>query len=221
VGDAEFQKKAIGKMQDVSKQDGRTVLFVSHNMNAVKSLCKQSILLDKGGVEIYADTNYVISNYLKSKIIDANFNIKNVTEKCTDNISIEKILINSKENNAFIKNSDKTFTIELVGNLKSDTKLGFEFRIFDIYGNPIAIYSPNHMSGEIDYFKKGDFSISKTINTPENITHGHFMGEFSITYPGISYYFKTTPYFNIEFEGKMIASGIPFEFDKDGIINLD
>ena len=48
VGDAEFQKKAIGKMQDVSKGEGRTVLFVSHNMAAVKSLCKTGVVLKNG-----------------------------------------------------------------------------------------------------------------------------------------------------------------------------
>ena len=48
VGDAEFQKKAIGKMQDISKSEGRTVLFVSHNMAAVRSLCNRGIVLEKG-----------------------------------------------------------------------------------------------------------------------------------------------------------------------------
>ncbi len=48
VGDAEFQKKAIGKMQDISKTDGRTVLFVSHNMAAVKSLCTRGVVLENG-----------------------------------------------------------------------------------------------------------------------------------------------------------------------------
>lgn len=48
VGDAEFQKKAIGKMQDVSRGEGRTVLFVSHNMGAVKNLCKRGIVLNQG-----------------------------------------------------------------------------------------------------------------------------------------------------------------------------
>ncbi len=50
VGDAEFQKKAIGKMQDISKQGGRTVLFVSHNMAAVKSLCTRGIVMENGKV---------------------------------------------------------------------------------------------------------------------------------------------------------------------------
>ena len=48
VGDAEFQKKAVGKMQDISKGQGRTVLFVSHNMAAVKSLCTRAIVLEHG-----------------------------------------------------------------------------------------------------------------------------------------------------------------------------
>ncbi len=50
VGDAEFQKKAIGKMQDVSKGEGRTVLFVSHNMGSMKHLCTKGICLENGTV---------------------------------------------------------------------------------------------------------------------------------------------------------------------------
>lgn len=55
VGDAEFQKKAIGKMQDVSKGEGRTVLFVSHNMGSIRQLCKKGVVLEKGSV-IYQDS---------------------------------------------------------------------------------------------------------------------------------------------------------------------
>ena len=65
VGDAEFQKKAIGKMQDVSNGDGRTVLFVSHNMTAVKSLCKQGIILENGQIKDYGGIDAIVSHYLK------------------------------------------------------------------------------------------------------------------------------------------------------------
>ena len=64
VGDAEFQKKAIGKMQDVSKGEGRTVLFVSHNMTAVKSLCKKGIILQNGMIYYSGDVNSAVSQYL-------------------------------------------------------------------------------------------------------------------------------------------------------------
>lgn len=65
VGDAEFQKKAIGKMQDVSKEGGRTVLFVSHNMAAVKTLCKQGIVLEDGFVKYTGTAGDSVSVYLK------------------------------------------------------------------------------------------------------------------------------------------------------------
>jgi lipopolysaccharide transport system ATP-binding protein len=64
VGDAEFQKKAIGKMQDISKQGGRTVLFVSHNMAAVKSLCTRGIVLENGNVKFDGKIENAVSFYL-------------------------------------------------------------------------------------------------------------------------------------------------------------
>lgn len=64
VGDAEFQKKAIGKMQDISKGDGRTVLFVSHNMAAVKSLCSRGIVLENGATVFNGDTDEAVDFYL-------------------------------------------------------------------------------------------------------------------------------------------------------------
>ncbi len=68
VGDAEFQKKAIGKMQDVSRGEGRTVLFVSHNMNAVQSLCKSGLLLENGSIAYSGTIDNVINHYLSESV---------------------------------------------------------------------------------------------------------------------------------------------------------
>jgi len=65
VGDVEFQKKCLGKMNSVS-QEGRTVLFVSHNMIAVKNLCQRAIWLDRGQVKEDGNASQVISSYLHS-----------------------------------------------------------------------------------------------------------------------------------------------------------
>lgn len=65
VGDAEFQKKAIGKMQDISREGGRTVLFVSHNMAAVETLCTRVISLRGGKIVDSGNPSKVISNYLQ------------------------------------------------------------------------------------------------------------------------------------------------------------
>jgi len=73
VGDAEFQKKAIGKMQDISKGEGRTVLFVSHNMAAVKSLCTKGIVLENGGVVFEGSVNSSIDRYLSENQVTNSF----------------------------------------------------------------------------------------------------------------------------------------------------
>ena len=70
VGDIEFQKKAIGKMQDVSKGEGRTVLFVSHNMGAVKSLCTSGIVLKNGCIEYMGTSNECVDYYTGNNITE-------------------------------------------------------------------------------------------------------------------------------------------------------
>jgi len=64
VGDAEFQKKCLGRMKDVSVNDGRTVLFVSHNMGAVQQLCTKAITMHHGKLIEFGETRKIISNYL-------------------------------------------------------------------------------------------------------------------------------------------------------------
>ncbi len=67
VGDAEFQRKCLGKMKDVSGQ-GRTILFVSHNMAAVKTLCTKAILLENGKVSMEGDVEDITARYIKSQV---------------------------------------------------------------------------------------------------------------------------------------------------------
>ncbi|MFV8271470.1 polysaccharide ABC transporter ATP-binding protein [Flavobacterium sp. GT2N3] len=86
VGDAEFQKKAIGKMQDISREGGRTVLFVSHNMAAVKSLCTRGIVLEHGKVKFDGKIENAVSYYLSGdsesqnkKIFSSDYDKKDFT----------------------------------------------------------------------------------------------------------------------------------------------
>ena len=64
VGDAEFQKKCLGKMQDITKGEGRTILFVSHNLAAVENFCEKSIFIEKGKLKMIGETNSIIQQYL-------------------------------------------------------------------------------------------------------------------------------------------------------------
>jgi lipopolysaccharide transport system ATP-binding protein len=68
VGDAEFQKKCLGKMGDITTKDGRTVLFVSHNLAAVKTLCSKGIVLENGNSKFLGSIEKCVSFYLEDSI---------------------------------------------------------------------------------------------------------------------------------------------------------
>ena len=85
VGDAEFQKKCLGKMNEVSEGEGRTILFVSHNMAAIKSLCTKGIVLDKGLFKFSGDTTTAVSKYFNNEENNSN-NLRNYTDIFVENI---------------------------------------------------------------------------------------------------------------------------------------
>lgn len=97
VGDSEFQKKAIGKMQDISNSDGRTVLFVSHNMAAVKSLCTKAIVLQHGTTVFEGNTNDAVDFYLKSDV--ANDIAHYVNDNPNEGADILEVSMRDKDNN--------------------------------------------------------------------------------------------------------------------------
>lgn len=109
VGDAEFQKKCLGKMGDVSKSEGRSVLFVSHNMHSIQKLCQKSIYLLNGRIEEINNTADVVKNYLHFGPID-NFekSIRTQIDKLTSTeLEINLIEINISQNNFPVYNSIK------------------------------------------------------------------------------------------------------------------
>jgi lipopolysaccharide transport system ATP-binding protein len=90
VGDAQFQKKCLGKMEDVAEKEGRTVLFVSHNLSTVQNLCSMGIYLQLGEIQLQGCTEQVIEKYLdKSQNQIKSLNLKDRKDrKGTGNVKI-------------------------------------------------------------------------------------------------------------------------------------
>lgn len=105
VGDAEFQKKAIGKMQDVTKNDGRTVLFVSHNMAAVRSLCKTGFVLENGQIAFQGTSDESVNYYLENSFKMA---LKPLSER-TDRKGNKKLVVED----IYVENSSKLKVSEM------------------------------------------------------------------------------------------------------------
>ena len=157
VGDIEFQKKALGKMQDVSKTEGRTVLFVSHNMHAIQGLCKSAILLKEGMIAKQGDCASVINFYLRE-------NQKNILRQEWSDLSKapgdDNIRIHSAEINPQYENDGKIITIhtpllvefEFMNNFSSEL-LNLSMNLYNIAGDIIF----NTIS-EVVEIKKGLFN---------------------------------------------------------------
>ncbi|HPQ08430.1 MAG TPA: ABC transporter ATP-binding protein [Bacteroidia bacterium] len=162
VGDAEFQKKCLGKMEEVSKQQGRTVLFVSHNMGAVENLCKKSILLINGNIETIDESSLVIQKYLNF-IEENNGNTTGIIDLKNNKDSIIQrieMLCNGKHGTTTSLGSE----LEIKLFFKSDEKLEFPvlgviFR--DSQNNPIIGINNKHYIENISKIdiNKGEISM--------------------------------------------------------------
>lgn len=136
VGDAEFQQKCLGKMQDVSRTEGRTILFVSHNMAAIARLCSRAVLLNNGKLEMDGSIQTVVSRYLEHSIADSE-------------IEFEQGIVRRIE----IRQQETDIYLSVV--FESDTRLDkpiIGFVISDQHGNKICGSNPIH--------QRPDFLIS-------------------------------------------------------------
>jgi len=174
VGDAEFQKKAIGKMQDVSKGGGRTVLFVSHNMASVKSLCKNGIILKNGLIHTVGDIESVINEYiienennvspdLNNDINRKGNGIAKITDFYVTNLNDEKIAL-------IYTGSDVKFNFKIKSTKKCTIDLGFSF--FTPSGTMMSNLYTSYQNNNFN-IKKGETKITCIVK------------DFSICYPKI------------------------------------
>lgn len=115
VGDVEFQKKAIGKMEDVSKSDGRTILFVSHNMNSIQQLCDSCILLEKGKIDFIGSTSIAINKYIQKNIDNYKADLNNRDNKYYQEIVFKRIQLSNglHETNVFRMGESLLITLDI------------------------------------------------------------------------------------------------------------
>ncbi|MEI6764168.1 MAG: polysaccharide ABC transporter ATP-binding protein [Bacteroidota bacterium] len=160
VGDADFQKKCLGKMKDVAGE-GRTVLFVSHNMTAVRSLCKNAILLKQGMVEATGTADDMVDHYLK---LGTGNLVKNISYDNPDvapgneNIRIKTVNVSPDD---IAVDKEVTLTFEF-WNMQQEQKIKIAFDLLNLH-EQIVFGSATDVS--VDFEKKG-----KTVCTiPANL----------------------------------------------------
>lgn len=192
VGDAEFQKKAIGKMQDISKGEGRTVLFVSHNMSAVRNLCSRGILLKNGEISYEGDINDVVQKYMTSNV-SIESSVENRKERLGSGFAK---ITNVKVLNDTIKTGD-CFEVEMEYKNLSQFKITeFGISIWKIDDTKVISLSSNLKNELEDIKDKG--IVTCIIDCLPLVKGSYILNVFVSTSEGVADYLERLLMFEVE-----------------------
>jgi len=163
VGDAQFQKKCLGKMGDVAKE-GRTVLFVSHNMAAVNTLCQRGIIIENGTIKFDGETDKAIDYYSNGRerdFINSDISKKPRKRNATLRAKIINIEVKTYDGTIVdIMDSTKPFRVHLTIEAYSDVSVAGYLIIYDLKNTPILVFCSEHFQKKIFELKKGINTIS-------------------------------------------------------------
>jgi lipopolysaccharide transport system ATP-binding protein len=215
VGDLAFQKKCFGKMEDVVNE-GRTILFVSHNMAAIRKLCKNAILLDSGKKTGFGDVSNCISSYL-SGVSDHSGLIVDHIQKKDETIEIESISINDSPKDQITLPSDMDYLkIEVRGKTSQPKRIDIETILYDLYDNPLAFFSPGHEKGYADEYPAGDFIIERILKLPK-IMRGDYFLSLGLLTPNLCFWLEIPHAVRITAEGSPTSTGRVFDYYQNRI----
>ena len=221
VGDAEFQKKAIGKMQDVSKGEGRTVLFVSHNMASIRALCKHGVLLEYGQVKYTGEINDVVNYYIKDNDYHPSTIMADV-KMHTRELAIESFRVNGSEDNSVTVDSERNMiNIEIDGRSYSNQVVELEAQLYDEGHILLASYCPCHQIGRANRVDAGAFTLKESFQLPKNLARGVFYLDVQLSHPNVAYHMALKQPIRIVSEGILSASGSRLDYKRAGMLILN
>jgi lipopolysaccharide transport system ATP-binding protein len=210
VGDARFQKKCLGKMDEVAKQ-GRTVLFVSHNMAAVEQLCHKGLLIQAGEISYFGEVHECTKKYLGAHKGTVGHIVDHITKNDQD-IDILSIMANDSPSDSLVVAQDvRSITVEITGTLSRAFRLDFEARLCDVAETAIAYFSPGVETGELMDFPAGEFTISRTFPIPSSLMRGEYYLTMHLVNPNV--YIPAGLKFI--YEGTPTAGGKVMEYNKE------
>lgn len=215
VGDAAFQKKALGKMNELSEGEGRTVLFVSHNMGAVKQLCNKGIVLQNGIIKRNSDIDNAIKYYFQPNITDIFFSKDN---NINNSISFTKLELSS---NGEIKNSfDFTETIFVKIHYTVNQNVNFSNICFTLLKDNITVFNTWDINKDETKGRKYIGSYEAMFELPKYLGLGNYSITIDVGIPNIGVIERCENCLNFSIENKN-ENTTKKSISRGGIINPD
>ena len=223
VGDAEFQKKAIGKMQDVSHGEGRTVLFVSHNMAAVRSLCQRGIVLENGGMVFDGTAEEAVERYLQSSEVETESALSKERIKYNNpDIRITSLVINNtKEKESTVFTNQHELKVEIEGFAKTEIQTELKLTFLNIAGAPIMSYGEGLYKGQSVRLPAGPFKLEKTIILPKYLGKGDLWVDLFLHRPMLEIQLEYRKCHLLHVEGSQDTFGRSLISNHEGFIGLE
>lgn len=222
VGDAEFQRKAIGKIQDVSRGEGRTVLFVSHNMAAVKSLCERGIVLDNGRIDFIGTAPEAIAHYLQTPQTDGSKRIIDCVKYQKYTLEVSHIELNGSENcGSVILSGQDTLHFLLEGETSEDMQTDVMLIIKSREEVPMASLAEGHSRGRVEKIPRGKFRLERTIKLPKYLSTGDYIVDLYLHHPMVEYQLKAPNCAQLHIDGYQENFGRPLRLGEEGFLGLE
>jgi lipopolysaccharide transport system ATP-binding protein len=175
VGDAEFQKKAIGKMKEVSQGNGRTVLFVSHNMNSIHALCSKALIINNGKIDYHGEVEGGVQKYLEGS--NTNFQGEMIDVFENEYIRLDRIFIKDiKKGQLEIKSNSITVIFNIMLKRVNSENIVFGVKVINLETNTLLSKTHSDECKVSGTLKKGWNTVS--VNIP-----------FDVHVNSISFYF--------------------------------
>lgn len=224
VGDAEFQKKAIGKMQDVSKGEGRTVLFVSHNMAAVRSLCQKGMVLRDGMIDYTGNAEDAVNHYLNTVSIHTEGQ-KLMTDsitKCKSYLNITEIQINNTPyNTTSLTQGQEVLDVLIKGTTSEPMRCEVRMIIKKLDGTPLAGFIEGAYTGRLCDVKPGTFTFERHIRLPKYMANGNYLIDLYLHEPYRQDFFQAENCMVLHIDGFYEQYAKPIILSSEGFIGLE
>ena len=224
VGDAEFQKKAIGKMKDVAKGGGRTVLFVSHNMAAVRSLCQKGVVLCDGMTDFIGTADEAVNHYLStaSTQTEGQKLMTDYITHCKSYLKISEIQINNTPyNSTLLTPGQEVLDVLIKGNTSDPMRCDIKLIIKKIDGTPLACFMEGRYKGHLYDIQPGDFTIERHIRLPKFLADGNYLIDINLHEPNVQNFFYAKNCMILHIEGFYNKFAKPIVLSSEGFIGLE
>lgn len=184
VGDADFQKKCLGKMNEVSRKEGRTILFVSHSLPALKAICRKGILLERGELKLYSSINETIERYSASVELLERRAIDNLVQYVPDVLELRSLKMNGNSASNFnLESGVLNLEMEICFHRRMPFELDLHIKKDEVH---LASYA-NFVYHDVAVFEPGVYRLHYQIVLPELLS-GLYTMDMYFTEPFVRRY---------------------------------